>query len=100
LQDNAPIHNAEIVSKCFAKEGVDRYESFPPYSPDLNLIEHVWAYLAYALTGRNISTRDSLLHALRDEWEKYSEWLCARLYATWHARLEAVIAAEGGHTKY
>jgi hypothetical protein len=40
MQDNAPIHMANKVKKWFEDNGIDTSD-WPPYSPDLNPIEHV-----------------------------------------------------------
>ena len=43
-QDNAPIHKAGCVMRFFEKYNIDLL-THPPYSPDLNPIEHVWVLL-------------------------------------------------------
>ena len=43
-QDNAPIHKAGRVMQFFENHNIDLL-IHPPYSPDLNPIEHVWVLL-------------------------------------------------------
>jgi transposase len=40
MQDNASIHTAKVVKKWFKDIGIPLLD-WPPYSPDLNLIEQV-----------------------------------------------------------
>jgi len=45
LQDNDPKHKSTLVRTWLFNHGIQCIE-FPPYSPDLNPIEHLWADLA------------------------------------------------------
>jgi len=41
IQDNAPIHTAYKVRDWFIEHGITKLD-WPPYSLDLNPIEHIW----------------------------------------------------------
>ena len=43
-QDNARIHTAKLMLSFFERYDIT-LESHPPYSPDLNPIEHAWVLL-------------------------------------------------------
>jgi transposase len=44
LQDNAPIHHSRYTVGDMEARGIP-YLRLPPYSPDLNLIKHVWNWI-------------------------------------------------------
>jgi DDE superfamily endonuclease len=44
IHDNASIHTAKKVKDWFENEGIPLLD-WPPYSPDMNPIEHVWKKL-------------------------------------------------------
>src|ERR1700712_3882695 len=45
MQDNTSIHTARKVKAWFLENRVKQLLDWPPYSPDLNPIKHIWWYL-------------------------------------------------------
>ncbi|GFW15449.1 transposable element Tcb1 transposase [Trichonephila clavipes] len=53
MDDNArPLHS-NIVDGCLQSEDITRMD-WPPYSPDLNPIEHVWDMLGRRIAARQL----------------------------------------------
>jgi hypothetical protein len=98
-QDNAPIHTAALVMRWFHEHGVTVLD-FPPYSPDLNPIEELWADLKRRVERHHVRTTDELERQLKIEWEATSPTLLARLSASMPARCAAVVANRGHKVRY
>lgn len=109
MQDNAPIHAAKKVKKWLEEQGITIME-WPPYSPDLNPIEHLWFLLkegVYRVNpdienvgGNDETIQEELFKALFRSWEEIKESYLDRLVKSMERRVKAVIAAEGWYTKY
>lgn len=99
-QDQEKIHFGKEVKKYLMEQGVGVDENFPPCSPDLNLIQNVWGVMAERMSHYDIQSRAELLHAMQLEWNNLTAFEIQRLYGSWQDRLDAVIAAQGGPTKY
>jgi isopentenyl phosphate kinase len=71
-------------------------------SLDLNPIEHIWDMLGRRILAReppvqNIRQMEAALHR---EWQQLSQQDIRRLTGGMRRRIEAVIQARGGYTRY
>jgi len=73
---------------------------FPPYSPDLNPIENLWADLKRRVETRHAQTTQELEAHLKEEWETTSPTLLASLAHSMPARCSAVLANKGHRADY
>jgi hypothetical protein len=99
LQDNDPKHKSTLVQEWLFNHGIQCVD-FPPYSPDLNPIENLWNDLARRVERRPAHTMEQLQDIIAEEWEATPRDLFARLVESMPARCQAVIDANGEHTKY
>lgn len=97
-QDNDPKHTSYLVKEWLLYNCKQLHT--PPQSPDLNPIEHVWDLLDKRIRKHKISSKESLKNALSMEWQKISQNDTTRLVRSMRRRLQAVIDAGGGPTKY
>jgi hypothetical protein len=109
MQDNAPIHKSKLVAKWF-KENVVDVINWPPYSPDLNPIEHAWVQLKEMLhkqfpeiayrRGSKEEVIKKLSKALVICWNKIAPAFFESLIDSMEERCDAVIEANGWHTRF
>jgi hypothetical protein len=99
LHDNDKKFHAPAVNEWCFNHGIQNLD-FPPYSPDLNPIEHVWSDLKRRVESRNPHNIQDLKLKIVDEWNKTSPTLCCKLVSTMRKRCEKVIANHGFRTKY
>ena len=101
--DNAPIHTARIVKEWHMEHSNEvEHLIWPPQSPDLNIIEHVWSILEIQVRSRFLppSSLKELEGVLTEEWAKIPLETIHNLFESIPRRIEAVIAAKGGPTPY
>ena len=109
MQDNAPVHKAQIVTTWLEREGYTLMK-WPPYSPDLNPIEHVWKRLKEKLQqqhpyiatmkGGKEAVKAKLREVLPQVWETIEPDYLNNLSRSMCTRVNAVITAKGWYTKY
>jgi len=100
-EDNAPIHTCKLAKQWRESRGMVSLE-WPPNSPDLNPIEHLW-YLIKGVVQKmdpRPMTLPSLKDAIKKAWDEYDPDIMDRLVESMPARIAAVISAHGGNTKY
>lgn len=101
MDDNARPHRAAIVSNWMRNNGVQCIE-WPPYSPDMNPIEHAWDELGRAVMRRTPppSNLEELRYAIAVEWDALPMRKIRRLLSSMRSRCDSVINAAGGGTRY
>lgn len=101
MHDNARPHTGRIVNDYLQEMNITRME-WPARSPDINPIEHVWDELGRCVKQRNpppITLRE-LKIALTEEWENIPQNRIRNLVYSMPNRVNAVMEARGGNTKY
>jgi transposase len=99
VQDNDPKHRSAEVQTWLFNHGITSLD-FPPYSPDLNPIEHVWNDVARRIESEQASTMEQLQDCVEAAWEATSVELLRTLVHSMPRRCQAVVDAQGDHTKY
>ncbi len=101
LHDNDKKFKSRLVGEWLHNNGVSTID-FPPYSPDLNPIENLWAIIARRVEEHDCDSMEKLQDAIADEWDAVDKKkeLLRSLVHSMPARIQAVIDAEGWHTKY
>ena len=109
MQDNAPIHSANSVKKWFEEHAIPVMD-WPPYSPDLNPIEHLWFPLKEGVSGQDpeldhasghsIEVEEKLWEALQASWAMIKQGILKHLVKSMDNRVNAVIEAKGWNTRY
>ena len=100
-EDNARPHKSK-VAMSFQAENNLRMLTWPAQSPDLNPIENLWAEVkksirAYKKPPSNLSVLDRYV---KKAWQKIPKCTIENLIDSMPRRIQAVIAAKGGPTKY
>ena len=100
-QDNDPKHTAKCTRRWFEDNNVELLP-WPPSSPDMNIIEHVWWHLETLVNRRNPRPHnlEELWCTLQVEWEALDIQFIRRLYRSIPRRLQALRDAKGQYTKY
>jgi transposase len=97
-QDGAPAHTSGLVTTYLHSKKITVLP-WPPQSPDLNLIENVWRNMKNRLKA-NYDTEMELRASVLQEWEGLKDSFIKKLYNGMRKRLQAVVRAKGGPTRY
>ena len=72
----------------------------PPYSPDLNPIENLWAILARAVDRHAADTVEELTDVIIEEWKRLDKTVMKNLVDSMLERCATVVEAKGWHTRW
>ena len=104
-QDNSPIHRSRIVTNWFEDNfAPGQLIRTPAKSFDINPIENVWGRHKVRVANDGLyQTEGELWLAISEVWNdirENNEEFSFNLVDSIPRRLQAVIASNGGHTKY
>ena len=101
MHDGAPIHRAKKITHYLRDCEFDFLE-WPPYSPDFNPIENIWAWMKYKLYSEYglLNSEDEIIEAFKAIWEQIDIAMIERFCKHYENRLKAVIEKNGLQTKY
>lgn len=89
-QDNAPAHRSAETRAVLDELGLDLLQDWPPYSPDLNIIEVIWAIMEDRVEKRQPKTLDELKQVILDVWNNLGWQTINGLVDSMHNRLKTV----------
>lgn len=100
-QDMAPAHNARSTHAFLHDRGIPELE-WPGNSPDLNIIENLWASVARKIRAYNTLPRSTqeLWERVQNAWQSIPVPEIHKLYMSIPSRIQETIAAHGGSTHY
>jgi transposase len=96
-QDNAPSHQkAWKDGLCYKVRSFRGGILWPPYSPDLTPIEHMWAITKELVKGRRFNDEDDLFAAISEAWDSIPLDTVNRLVNSFRARCRVCLELNGG----
>ncbi len=102
-QDNAPCHKAQIISDWFLEHDNEfTLLKWPPQSPDLNPIQHLWDVVEREIPIMDVhpTNLQQLRDAIMSIWTKISEECFKHLVESMPRIIKAVLKAKGGPARY
>lgn len=100
LHDNDPGRHKSIVLRTWMHNNYVRPLDFPPYSPDLNPIENLWADMDKRMGIQRAETKEELEALVQREWAATTPEFCRKLACSMPHRIAQVIERNGAYTDY
>jgi transposase len=100
-QGNARPHVGRICREYLQAQNVDPLE-WPPYSPDLSPIVHLWDEIDRRIRRRPQAPQNvqQLTDTITEEWDILSQHRINTLLLSMDKRISEATLARGGHTRY
>lgn len=99
-QDGAPSHRSKATMQFLDRHKICVLSDWPPQSPDLNIIENLWADVKRKLAAQKFKSKDDLWSACLKAWNEIPNETIQKLFDSIPKRLISVIKNHGYPTKY
>ncbi|XP_029655155.1 uncharacterized protein LOC115228811 [Octopus sinensis] len=99
MHDNDPKHTARVTRKFLEEEKIKTI-NWPAQSPDLNPIEHVWAYIKFQLRNMGRLDKETLKQEVLKIWNNLPPELIRKYVLSFHKRVLEVYKTKGKHINY
>jgi transposase len=100
VQDNAPSHKTKEIKNFFESNKINYLEDFPPCSPDLNVIENIWAILKNEVSKTEPKNLLDLKKTIKKCWENIPLSLIQSTIKSWNNRLKDIKKLKGNISSY
>ena len=94
MQDGAPAHTAKETIQWLRKR-MNILINWPPNSPDLNPIEHLWGLMKRQVQKQKPKTKKELVDLLQKIWSEIPMEIINNLVASFEERLNIVCNVNG-----
>ena len=91
--DNAPVHTASTIKNFFLEIEWELLD-WPPYSPDLNIIQNLWAIVKRRLAEQTVLW-ENLHEKVQEIWNSIDLQTIQKFYDSIPDRLKAVVDSNG-----
>jgi len=102
-QDGAPANRACETVELLKVETPDFIPPnlWPPNSPDLNQVDcKIWGILQQRVYKTSSKDVDKLRRQIAEKWDKLDRRIIDKAVGEWRKRLQACVAAGGGHFEH
>lgn len=106
VHDNAAFSQSEYTRRYLEENDLRKYfVHIPPYSPDMNIVENLWALLKRKVRERcflfgQTRGRRWFIELLQREWSSIPLSVIDNLYLSLPARMRAIVEADGVTTRF
>ena len=94
-QDGAKPHQTNRVRDYLGRKGVPYIPDWPPYSPDLSMVERVWPLLDERVSQLHPTSMRDLMSAISAAWDSIKQSEINATCSGFHGKLKEV-RAKGG----
>ena len=99
MHDGAPSHTARAIRALLQANRINVLQ-WPSLSPDLNPIEHIWDVIGQKVRSRVALNIRDLERFVVEEWNGVAQLTLGNYMASMRSRCQAVVNANGGHTRF